>query len=153
MTQEFLQDAIVDELTALFSTSFLQSPDGNAKPVEVFPQNLPIKLDEDEPDPQAYITVRLLGGTTATEQDPETVKVVLVICVYDEKPDRQGYRDALHIKNQIYRHFAVKGTVGGKFQLTYPLEWENQSDDTHPYYFMGIGLSFLVPMIQKEGEI
>ena len=48
------------------------------------------------------MVVRLRGGKTESDDDPQIIDAVLVACVYDPDPGRQGYRDALHIINKIY---------------------------------------------------
>ena len=153
MTQISLQDAVVGDLKVLFIHSRLKNSRGIEREVAVYPQDVPIKQDEDVQPPEAYVSVRLMGGTITGDEEPQEVDLVLLICVYDENPDRQGYRDALHIQNEIYRHFAVNGIVGKKYQLVYPIRWESQGEDTHPFYFVGIALKFEIPSISKEAEI
>lgn len=153
MTQKDLQDSIVSDLKTLFAHSRMKNSKGVEREIQIFPQYLPVLESEDDMPPEAYVEVVLMGGDIPTEQDKETIKVVMVICVYDKDVNRQGYRDALHIKNEIYRHFATRDIVCKKFQVLYPIRWEMGNGDTHPYYFAGVELSFEAPVIRKETAV
>ena len=153
MTQLLLQNAVVAELKALFSHDRLKNSRGIERAVEVFAQDVPVRQDEDEQPPEAYITVRLMGGEITDEASAQEIDVVLLVCVHDQNPDRQGYRDALHIQNEAYRYFAVNGIVGKKYQVLYPIRWETQDGDTHPFYFTGMALKFEAQAIHKEMEL
>ena len=112
MTQENLQDAVVADLETLFKTYKLTNSQGVERVVRVFPQDLPIREGGDEEtDPQAppepYVVVRLRQGELPAADTQQTVDVVLAVCVHDPDPNRQGYRDTLHIVNEIMRHYAL----------------------------------------------
>ena len=74
----------------------------------------------------------------------------MVICVCDPDPNRQGYRDALHIVNEIVRHYERDGIVANRYEAQHPIRWATQEEDTHPYYFAAVGLPFYAPAIFKE---
>lgn len=155
MTQQFLQDAIVKDLEGLFQHHRLTNSIGTERRVRVYSQDTPIRLGDDEDtDPEAppepYIVVRLPGGELPEQDTYQKVEAVLVICVCDPDPDRQGYRDALHIVNKILHHYGGNGVVGKRYVVQYPIKWVTQEDDTHPYYFAGMALTFEAPAIFKE---
>lgn len=110
MTQEFLQDAIVEDLKQLFSHYTLTNSLGVERAVKIVPQGLPIREGDDEETdaeapPEPYVAVKLSDGEVTAQDARQTVNVVMVICVCDPDPNRQGYRDALHIVNEIVRHY------------------------------------------------
>ncbi|MCI2105407.1 MAG: hypothetical protein LKK00_01620 [Intestinimonas sp.] len=155
MTQEFLQDAIVEDLKGFFSRYQLTNSLGVEREIKVYPHDAPIRQGDDEAqDPEAppepYVIVRTMGGGVQDENSPHVVEIVLVVCVYDRDPERQGYRDALHIVNEIYRHYAANGIVGKRYSLQYPIKWTTPDDDTHPYYFAAMALNFEAPAVIKE---
>lgn len=155
MTQEFLQDAVVEDLKGLFSHHKLENSMGVERVVQVFPQDLPIREgDDEETDPEAppepYVIVRLSEGELPAQDTRQTVDVVLVICVCDPDPNRQGHRDTLHIVNEIMHHYGTNGVVGKRYEVQYPIKWATQEEDTHPYYFAAVGLKFATPAIFKE---
>ena len=153
MTQENLQDAIVEDLKRLFEPYRLTNSMGAERVVNIYPQDLPIRED-DEPSqdapPEPYIIVRLPAGELPAQDTAQTVEAVLVICVCAPDPNRQGYRDALHIVNTVVTHYGANGVVGKRYVVQYPIRWATQEEDTHPYYFAAVALTFEAPAIFKE---
>lgn len=168
MTQEFLMDAMVKDLETLFEGYTLKNSAGVELPVRVYPQDLPIRAGSDmdadpeieptegvdpeapEPVPEPYVIVRLPAGEQAAQDERQTVEVILVVCVYDEAEDRQGFRDALHIVNAIMTHYGENSVMGRRYEVQYPIKWVTQQEDTHPYYFAGMALTVDAPAIFKE---
>lgn len=178
MTQEFLQDAVVADLEQLFKGETLKNSAGVEREIRVFPQDLPIRAGADiEPDPEPveedleaeqpedqapaeetkpedvpepYVIVRVPGGELPDQDARQQVEVILVVCVQDPDPGRQGFRDALHIVNAILTHYGENGIVGRRYEVQYPIKWVTQEEDTHPYYFAGMALKLAAPAIFKE---
>lgn len=155
MTQVFLQDAVVEDLKDLFKHHRLTNSMGIEREVQVYAQDLPIREDTDEPQnqeapPEPYVVVRVRGGKTQDDDAPQIIEVVLVACVYDKDRNRQGYRDALHIINEIYHHYSASAVIGKKWEILYPMEWTTQEEDTHPYYFAAMSLRVQAPAVHKE---
>lgn len=177
MTQEFLQDAMVADLGQLFKGETLKNSAGVEREIRVFPQDLPIRAGADiepEPDPveedpeaeqldgqpeegpkpedvpEAYVIVRVPGGELPAQDERQQVEIILVVCVYDPDPNRQGFRDALHIVNAIITHYGENGIVGKRYEVQYPIKWVTQEEDTHPYYFAAMALKISAPAIFKE---
>lgn len=165
-TPEFLQDAIVADLADLFEGQTLQSSAGDKRPIRVYPQDLPIIEGMDETEdrteeiPEPYIIVRTSEGNVQDANSPQEIDLILVVCVYDKNPNRQGYRDVLHIIQEIYGRYAKNqmvriktdsgGAVGGPWSIVYPIKWVTQQDDTHPYYFGAMSLKFEAPAVRQE---
>ena len=177
MTQEFLQDAMVADLEQLFEGETLKNSAGVERRIRVYPQDVPIRagsdIEEDpepvedmeaeqpesqeppegtEPEdvPEPYVIVRLPGGELPAQDERQTVEAVLVVCVCDPDPNRQGFRDALHIVNKILTHYGENGIVGRRYEVQYPIKWVTQEEDTHPYYFAAMALKLSAPAIFKE---
>ena len=67
MTQEFLQDAMVADLKALFANERLKNSLGVEREIQIYPQDVPIRESDDEAmdreaPPEPYVVVRLRGG-------------------------------------------------------------------------------------------
>lgn len=155
MTQENLLDAVVEDLKRLFQPYKLANSLGVERAVNVYPQDLPYRTGDDEgTDPEAvpepYILVRIPSGELPQADSCQTVDVTLVICVYDPDTNRQGYRDALHIVNTILTRYGADGVVGKRYAVQYPIRWVTQEEETHPYYYAGVALTFDAPAIFKE---
>lgn len=155
MTQEFLLDAIVEDLRTLFLHNRLKNSLGIEREVQVYAQDVPVRTDDDEGEnpeapPEPYVLARIRGGKTEDDNAHQIIEVVLVACVYDEDGSRQGFRDALHLINTIYQHFSTNAVIGKRWEVLYPMEWTTQEEDTHPYYFTAMSLRIQAPAIQKE---
>jgi len=150
-----LQDAVVDDLRELFKHSKRKNSLGFERAVAVYAQDAPIREHDDEEEdakgpPEPFVIVRMQGGDIETETNPHIVALGLIVCVYDPNPNRQGYRDTLHIVNEIYRRYATDGVIAGKFVLQYPIKWVTQEEDTHPYYYAGMTVHVEMTAYTKE---
>lgn len=152
MTSNALHESLVEDLEKLLQHEQFENSRGELYDVQIFRQNLPIRKSNEELPPEIYVQVCLTGGKISTEQTAETFNVVLIICVCDKNENRQGYVDALHVKDVIYQHYAVHDIVGRKFHLLHPIEWEIPDDDAHPFYFLGMSMQFeaSAPMVKEE---
>ena len=120
MTQEFLQDAIVEDLEQLFSHYTLTNSLGVDRKIQVFSQFLPFREGDDEETdaeapPEPYVLVKMPSGELPEQDAQQNVDVKLIVCVCDPALNRQGYRDALHIVNEIVRHYARDGIVANRY--------------------------------------
>ena len=154
------------DLADLFEGQTLQSSAGDKRPIRVYPQDLPIIEGMDETEdrteeiPEPYIIVRTNEGNIQDANSPQEIALILVVCVYDKNPNRQGYRDVLHIIQEICGRYAKNpmvrikpdsgNAVGGPWSIVYPIKWVAQQDDTHPYYFGAMSLKFEAPAVRQE---
>jgi len=155
MTQEFLMDVLVDDLKELFKGYRLKNSLGVEREINVFPYDTPIREGDDEAadleaPPEPYIVVRLPDGNIVDETAPHVVEVILIVCVNDRDPNRQGYRDALHIINEIMRHYITKRRVGKRYMIQYPFKWVVPDDDTHPQYYAAMSMNIEAPAVTME---
>lgn len=100
------------DLADLFEGQTLPSSAGGRRPIRVYSQDLPIieGLDETEDRteeiPEPYIIVRTNEGNIPDANSAQEIDLILVVCTYDRNPNRQGYRDVLHIIQEIYGRYA-----------------------------------------------
>lgn len=96
------------DLADLFEGQTLPSSAGDRRPIRVYSQDLPIieGLDETEDRteeiPEPYIIVRTNEGNIPDANSAQEINLILVVCTYDRNPNRQGYRDVLHIIQEIH---------------------------------------------------
>lgn len=155
MTQEFLEDVLVEDLRELFKGYRLKNSLGVEREINVFPFDTPIREGDDEAEdreapPEPYIVVRVPNGNIQDENSPHVVEAILIACVYDRNPDRQGYRDAMHIINEAIHHYITNRRVGKKYVAQYPFKWTVPDDDTHPYYFAAMSINFEAAAVTME---
>ena len=100
MTQEFLQDAIVEDLEQLFSHYTLTNSLGVDRKIQVFSQFLPFREGDDEETdaeapPEPYVLVKMPSGELPEQDAQQNVDVKLIVCVCDRAPHCQRDREAL----------------------------------------------------------
>lgn len=157
MAQEFLQDAVCDDLKRLFEGYRLVNSEGEAQSIRIYAQDAPIRRGTDEdgdPDdrPEPYVIVRTTGGSMSGIDEPLNTDLILLVCVCDEDENRQGHRDALRIVGEILRFYAAHRITAKRYEMLYPIQWTTNQEDTHPYYFAAMSLKFEAQTIYAEEQ-
>ena len=168
MVAALLQDDLADELKEILKDFRLKDPRGNLSGVNVFRQNLPIPeslMQEDIPeellengladditaeDPYPYIVVNVADGEIKDESSAQTVNTVLQIGVFEDAFEKQGHKDVMNIISDIYERFAKRPVLNGRYTVQYPVLWTLQEEESYPYYFGGIYLSWEVAAVRRE---
>lgn len=154
MVIETFVDDLVSELQDLFTEAKFKTIDDKLKTISVYKQALPIPSSEKEPEPFPYIVVRTVDGGTTAPGKAEVVRVLLMIGIYDDNIQNQGYSDLMNVIEKIKNHFEEFPLLKCKYnRLTsesYPLKWTLAEEDTYPYYFAGIEMSFAMPKVIRK---
>lgn len=151
MTPIELIDELAEEYKRLFRDYLYKNPLGEDVPISVYKHALPINETDDEADPVPWIIVRLNSGEDkGTGDSVNTVKLVTIICVWDDSLDSQGYRGVLNIIQKIYQRFATSPNLNGKAAFKGEFDWVLQEDDYYPYYFGACSLEFNIAAIRRE---
>ena len=165
MTAEFAADALADDLKDLLAGQLFQSSAGEMRPVRVHVNDLPVPTGNDEDRsqdaPEPYIIVRIGEGTIPEGDAAQEVQIVLVVALYDDRPDRQGYRDLLHIIQEIAARYCKNpvirirpgsaGARGGPYTVKKPIQWAIWNDTkAHPYYLGAVEFQLEIPTICPE---
>lgn len=155
MTPLDLQDELCREVEKLFRGYRFDAPNGTRVPIHVYSQNIPVPdSDEDETELIPYVIVRLNSGDDEGKKDSfNIVHAVFIVGVWDDKPDRQGYRDCMNVYQAIYQRFQQNPNLNGKAVFDGEFHWANQEDDYYPYSFGACSLSFRIPAIRREDPL
>lgn len=144
MTARELQQDVVEDLRELFKHDLYNTPsDGKSAP-NVFSQYLPKLQNEDDDDPFPYIIVRVDSGGIDTPTDPHKVALILVIGIYDDNELNQGHATVLEMIERIQMHYE-ETPVLKEFSFTDPFGWALQDEQSWPYYFGAVNLTFNAP--------
>ena len=84
-----------------------------------------------------------------------------MVALYDDRPDRQGYRDLLHIIQEIAARYCKNpvirirpgsaGARGGPYTVKKPIQWAIWNDTkAHPYYLGAVEFQLEIPTICPE---
>ncbi len=148
MTIQFLLKEIVKDLTTVFSGYRLINQKDKLAALNIYPYNLPEKIEEADEAHFPYIIVMPQIGKL--DLDSESVTTTLTIGVYDLSENKQGFADILNIIEKYKNHLIYERLIGG-YEVQYPIVWEMQDEDTHPAYYGGMEIAWkLKPMESKE---
>lgn len=155
MTPLELQDEMAAELKKLFSNFICRNSasedDGVLAGVNIYTQDIPVPETDSEETPIPYIIVRLESGQDDGTRDSfNTVSLLLVIGVWDNEADQQGYRDAMNIIQRIYHRFHKNPNLNGKAVYAGNFRWAVQDDSYYPYFFAACNLNFHIAAVRKE---
>jgi len=168
MVATFLQQEMADELKKILKDFRLKSPQGGKSEINIFEQFLPIPepaeqeesspellengLVEEQtaPDPYPYITIRISDGEIKDENSAQDVNVTLLFGIYEPDYAKQGHKDILNMIAKIYERFAKFPVLNGKYTIQYPILWTLQDEESYPFYFGGMYLTFEIAAVRRE---
>lgn len=175
MTPINLQDDLVDELKHLFEPFAYKAPldiedfedeteDSEKEaaeqprykrvPLNVYAQALPVQESDEDADPVPYLIVRLSSGSdSGGESSFNTVKLVIIIGIWDDDLSNQGHRDVLNIIQKIYERFSKNPCLNHRSVYTGEWNWALQEDGYFPYYFGACSMSFNIAAIRREDPL
>lgn len=170
-----LQDALAEEIKNLTSHMRLKNPRGEDVPLNVFKQNLPIvlrenkeilpgdeELDEDYQNQEEeagkhfpYCIVKLDSGGSEDAESAHIIKTVLVVGLYDDSLEANGYRNILNIFEDIRQRFRKNPILNGQYQAEEKISWALPDDDmeTNPYCFGAMYMEWITAEIRREDPL
>ena len=168
MTASFLQNELADELKKIFKGFRLKDPERNLSEINIFEQILPMPESAEQkevppellenglveeltdPDPYPYIVVCIEDGKIEDENSAQTVNLNLLFGVCEMDYEKQGHKDILNMIAKIYERFAKFPVLNGKYTIQYPILWTLQDEESYPFYFGGMNLTFETAAIRRE---
>lgn len=150
----FLKD-FKAELEGLFADFPLTDESGAQVRLNVFIDSLPIPEGEDSPEPFPYLVIRAMEGGKDEPDAAEVVKVIILIGIYDGSTENRGYVDVRNVIDRLRQRFERDPVLAGKYlrlhSASYPIRWTIPDEDTWPYFFGGVELSFALPSVTQGG--
>ena len=151
MTAVDLQDELVKELGKLFENHKYKTTGGERVALNIYAQDLPAEQSYDDADPSPYLIVRIDSGKDSGEKDSfNTVTVVIVAEVYDDNPNKQGYRDVIAIIQKIYARFHKDPSLNNTAVYSGAFDWDVQDGTYYPYFIGACVMDFHIPAIRRE---
>jgi hypothetical protein len=172
-----LVDALVMRFQEIFSDYALPAKGGAEKNIRFFSQFLPQpkgptvkpggQVEDEEPEetygPEDFeanfpcIVVKFDEGTDKEENaaDATRIAVRILVGVYDESPDCQGYRDVMNIMETIRQDFLTTRYLERKYRLEMPFKWYLFEDQPWPVFFGQIETAWETgrPVMPRAGNI
>ena len=152
MTSFYLQEDLKNELVKVFEGFKLKNICGEEVNINVFSQNLPFRNSDDEEEPFPYIIVRLTEGSINDTESEQDVTTQLIIGTYDNSEDANGHKDTINIIQKIHERFFKNPVLAKKYIIQAPFKWVLQEEDTWPYYFGGIEVSWKTRSFEREDK-
>lgn len=152
MTIRSLQRTLKEELEDMFKGYRMKGEDGEPTPFHFYENTAPIPKTDDEPTPFPYIVARVQAGKIPDDNYLfTTAKALIIIGTYEDDETYPSNSDVLQIIDKIVERFQKKPAMGA-YTRTGDIEWTLSDEDTYPYYFGGVELSFILPTIFREDE-
>jgi hypothetical protein len=117
MTAQILQEELVKEIGIIFKDDLFKDSAGEYIKMNVYEQNLPIRQDEDAPDPMPHVIVRLETGQDNGGVEPQEVFVILRIGYFDDDAENNGHKGVLGIIQKIQERFMKEPMLAKQFYL------------------------------------
>ena len=152
MTATMLQEEIVKELGVIFKGDRFKNSLGEYVKLNVYEQQLPIREDEDSPDPMPYIIVRIETGSTKSGTDPQEVLVTLLFGYFDDSPENNGHKGVLGMIQKVHERFEKQPMLANQFMFQDPFDWALQDEESFPYFFGAASMTFKTAAIRKEDK-
>lgn len=152
MTATILQEELVKELEAVFKGDLFKNSLGEYVKLNIYEQQLPIREDEDAPDPMPYIIVRIETGSTKSGTDPQEVLVTMLFGYFDDSPENNGHKGVLGMIQKVHERFEKQPMLANQFMFQDPFDWALQDEESFPYFFGAASMTFKTAAIRKEDK-
>lgn len=151
MTFKDLQDSLITEIETILKD--IQTKDANGNEVEGikgYAHLLPITLsgNSDPAEYFPYFIVRFSSGETKDDDDCWHVDTDIIIGIH-EQDFSMGHEHVLIAIQRIVDRFANSPRIGN-FRADQNIQWALQEDDTYPFYFGAVAITFSAPKIGRK---
>ncbi|RDY30293.1 hypothetical protein [Lachnotalea glycerini] len=156
MTPYILQEELAQEIELICAHQEFTDVNGKKAKLKAFKQFLPFHADDEEVEPYPHAIVRLDNGKTSKSIEENKVNVILLFGVCDKSYEAKGYKSILNIIYDIHERFVKNPVLNNKFIADDEIIWslqDNEIEETYPYFFGGMTMTFTIPAFRREGSI
>lgn len=165
MTFNDLQDALVSEVEDILSdVQSNNTDDETVAGITGYAHRLPLTQSaEDDPAQYfPYFIVRIDNGKTADDDDCWHVAVNILLGVYESdisSPSEgnahitivpAGHEQILIMIQRIVNRFVNDPGLARMYRADQDIDWAVGDDDTYPFYFGAVGITFSVPKLGRR---
>jgi hypothetical protein len=152
-----LQQALVDELKEyVFKDGVQFVKDGQLKPIHIYAQTLPDKVNEEEDqerDAEWNYVVVMLGDEDIVDGKWK-VEIHFSIGIIDEGEDNQGNINIANMMNQIFLHMCKKGIIKDRYVMDTDEAYKRfEYGIEEPYYSGDLITYWRLPVPEMEMEV
>lgn len=158
MTTLGLQEELANEIETITKDMVFKNAEGENVKIKAYKQVLPLKelivIDqegEEVEDPFPYCIVRIADGKIDGDASVQEVRVLIIIGLYNNNLNGDGYISVLNIVHRIHERFLKCPILGDFLAKTY-FKWDLQDADenTFPYHFGMVEMIWDIPCIERE---
>ena len=148
-----LQNELMEELKRMFKDMRFKNNLGESLELNVFAQNTPFSMSDEDEDPVPYVIVHLNDGEQKVAKDSfNIVDVAVIIAIYDDNESNQGHRQLFDMIYRIQERFSKKPALK-KASFSGDFRWTVKDDNYYPYFFGACAMNFYIPSIRREDEL
>lgn len=153
MTRKEFMDDLAADIKHSLRDVYTKTISGGEEPVTVYKHRLPVVVEDEDDESKyfPYAIVRLTDSSTE-EEKPWRQGVVIILGVYDEDVTGAGYMHILTMIERITNRFLEEPLLNHKYRADATINTSIQDEDTYPYYFGAIEMSFNLPKIERRDE-
>jgi len=152
MTNKHLQQTLKAELERMFKDYRMKGEDGEPTPFHFFEDAAPIPKTDEDPTFIPYMVARVSAGKVPDDNYLfTTARALIIIGTYENNEDYPSNTDILQVIDKVIERFQKQPNMD-EYTRTGDIEWTLSDEDTYPYHFGGIELSFILPTIFREDE-
>ena len=152
LTPYSLQRELIDVLKEVVNGLYFEDNKGKKVPVNVYPQDLPPKINDDMVEPIPYVIVRLVSGKSPLDWrtiNGEDMRVIILIGVRNSDKNGSAYSDLLNVMQKIKYRLQIKPVLI-HFALNSDIDWVIDDESPWPYAFGGLDMRWKGQTIMRE---
>lgn len=150
-----LQQELITEIENILSGMELKNAAGEKTKIKGYDQWLP-KTTEYETDRSQFFpffTVALQNGETSDDEDDLWhVGVIIYLAVFNDSLDNNGHHELLSMIQKITDRFLENRCLNYAYNAEPKMGWEILDEDTYPYYYGDVQMTFTVPKQGRSNE-
>ena len=158
MTPADLQNTLMQRISLILKDFPLETSYNDPTKFKVYKQHPPEQdaedhTDQDEWEKEIYpfVSVKLLGGDKKGNHTTQLEPVLLMIGVRNEEMNGKGFDDAVTAAQAIMNDLNKNPMIDQRYPIQYPMKWTPYEENTFPYFFIGIELTFEMLTITNQG--
>ncbi|PKL00064.1 MAG: hypothetical protein CVV56_08090 [Tenericutes bacterium HGW-Tenericutes-1] len=147
-----LQDYLKDSIKELLNGFKVKNSNNELSDFNIYSQNIPVKQGKKDKEHYPLIVIAIDEGRSSDDDDPASADIAILVGIYDDSEDNQGYRDAINVGNKIINYLLSQTHFDNKHTLKLPLSYQLPQEDISPYFLLAINTTWNVPQITIKDD-
>ena len=137
--------------------------------IQAYCQNLPIprrkaedgageyqdSIDYEDQEEDAVLkcpwaVVKIGGGEIKGSNGEQMVKTAISFGIYNQSEENKGHEEVMNLIQRVYERFAKDPILDRQYIHKGDFEWALQEEDTYPYFFGAISMTFSFSGFRRE---